>query len=72
MKESLVAFISHLFANGLLRIDAEVYQSNIRSQGLMGKIGFSVEGRKREAHFNGQNYEEIMVYGILKKEWPGH
>lgn len=69
MKESLVVFLSYLFNIGIVRIDAEVYQSNIRSQGLMEAIGFCIEGRRREAHFNGQNYEDIIVYGLLKKEW---
>jgi [ribosomal protein S5]-alanine N-acetyltransferase len=69
MKESLTVFISHLFANGIMRIDAEVYQSNIRSQRLLEKMGFTTEGRRREAHFNGQGYEDIVVYGLLKKEW---
>lgn len=69
MKESLAVFISRLFTNGIMRIDAEVYQSNIRSQSLMEKIGFSVEGRRREAHFNGQSYEDILVFGLLKREW---
>jgi len=69
MKESLIAFISYLFDTGIVRMDAEVYQSNIRSQRLMESMGFCVEGKRREAHFNGQNYEDIIVYGLLKKEW---
>lgn len=72
MKESLTAFVGHLFNAGIVRLDAEAYQSNIRSQRLMEKLGFSVEGRKRAAHFNGRGYEDIMVYGLLKKEWSGH
>lgn len=69
MKESLIAFIEYLFNIGIVRIDAEVYQSNIRSQRLMESIGFCIEGRKREARFNGQSYEDVIVYGLLKKEW---
>jgi RimJ/RimL family protein N-acetyltransferase len=69
MKESLIAFLTNLFNRGIVRIDAEVYQSNTRSQRLVESVGFCVEGQKREAHFNGQNYEDIIVYGLLKKEW---
>lgn len=69
MKESLIAFISYSFDAGIVRIEAEAYQSNIRSQRLMESIGFCVEGRKRDAYFNGENYEDIIVYGLLKKEW---
>lgn len=71
MKESLGAFIGHLFQSGIDRIEAEVYESNERSRQLMEGIGFSIEGRKRDAHFDGKKYIDVFVYGLLRNEWMG-
>ena len=69
MKESLVAFITCIFDMGADRIEAEVYDSNEPSKHLMESIGFITEGRKRDAHHDGKQYVDMIVYGLLRKEW---
>lgn len=69
MREALRAFIGQLFENGVNRIEGEVYATNERSLALMEKLGFKIEGKKRQAHFDGTGYVDVCVYGLLRKEW---
>jgi RimJ/RimL family protein N-acetyltransferase len=44
---------------------------NARVVRQMAKVGFTLEGRRREAaHADGVWYDEL-VYGLLREEWPG-
>ncbi|MHC5037039.1 MAG: GNAT family N-acetyltransferase [Planctomycetota bacterium] len=67
-KDALRAFITHLFGQGMHRIEAEAYEKNTASISLLESLGFSREGIKREAHFNGEAYFDIMAFGLLKGE----
>jgi [ribosomal protein S5]-alanine N-acetyltransferase len=71
MKESLRSCLGHQFDSGIDRIEAEVYDSNHPSMHLMESIGFVAEGRKRDAHHDGKKYVDVIVYGLLRKEWKG-
>jgi RimJ/RimL family protein N-acetyltransferase len=69
MREALTAFLGRLFDEGLHRVDAEAYAKNERSIRLMEGLGFRREGRKREAHFDGDSYSDIVVFGLLKGDF---
>ena len=58
-----------MFSKNLHRIDAEVYEFNKRSIKLLRYLGFKIEGLKREAHFDGKKYHNIVVLGLLKKDF---
>ena len=72
MKESLRSYLGQLFNSGIDRIEAEVYDSNLPIKHLMESIGFVAEGRKRDAHFDGKRYIDVVVYGLLRNEWTGN
>lgn len=56
------------FSKGLSRIGLDVYASNIPGIRLYEKCGFQVEGRKRRARFIDNQYDDILVMGLLKPE----
>jgi RimJ/RimL family protein N-acetyltransferase len=69
MREALLAFLGRLFDEGLHRVDAEAYAVNERSIRLMEALGFVREGRKREAHFDGESYSDILAFGLLRPDF---
>lgn len=42
---------------------------NEASKQLHKKLGFRQEGIAREQYFDGQNYQDLVCFGILKDEW---
>lgn len=68
-KDALKALLAHLFARGVHRAEAEVYKFNESSLGLLESLGFNREGLKREAHFDGERYADIVVLGLLTEEF---
>ena len=36
------------------------------------RLGFREEGNLREQHFDGQNYHDVMHFGLLASEWRTH
>ena len=51
------------------RIEAEVYEFNERSLGLLESLGFKREGRKSEAHFDSERYVDVVILGLLKEDF---
>jgi RimJ/RimL family protein N-acetyltransferase len=64
-REALRCVIEHLRHDRAHRVEAEVYAFNERSAALLNGLGFSVEGRKRDAHFDGKRYADVVVMGLL-------
>jgi UDP-4-amino-4,6-dideoxy-N-acetyl-beta-L-altrosamine N-acetyltransferase len=54
---------------GIHKLNAEVLITNERSLHFHEKMGFSVEGRFRDYHFNGKKFIDVIRLGILKSEW---
>ena len=54
---------------GCHRIEARVFEYNDASQALLESIGFTQEGRRREAAFIDGKYQDILWYGVLAEEW---
>jgi RimJ/RimL family protein N-acetyltransferase len=71
MKDALRAYLGHLFEGGAHRVDAEVYESNEVSLGLLESLGFVVEGRKREACRAGGRRLDMHVLGLLERDFAG-
>lgn len=67
-KDALASLLTHLAAKGLHRVDAEVYEFNRPSRSLLEGLGFRAEGVKREAHFDGADYCDVIAYGLLARE----
>lgn len=71
------AGVSHVLTHGFdqqgyHRIAARVFAFNEASQGLLESLGFTLEGRHREAAFVDGEYTDVLWYGLLAAEWePG-
>ncbi len=50
-------------------IELEVFSFNERALACYKKVGFVETGRKREAHFSGGNYHDIILMDISKREF---
>ena len=71
-RDALATLLTHLFATGTHRIDAEAYLENERSRALLDGLGFVREGRKREANFTGDGYSDIVAFGLLEQDLRVH
>jgi RimJ/RimL family protein N-acetyltransferase len=61
--------LSRVFAGGLLRIELEVFASNLAAIRLYEREGFVTEGRKRCARILDGVEDDIVVMGLLRQEW---
>jgi RimJ/RimL family protein N-acetyltransferase len=62
--------LSRMFDCGMLRVELEVFSSNLPAIKLYERAGFVTEGRKRLARVLDGVEDDILVMGILRKEWP--
>jgi UDP-4-amino-4,6-dideoxy-N-acetyl-beta-L-altrosamine N-acetyltransferase len=53
----------------LHKLNAEVLITNESSLHFHEKMGFTVEGRFRDFHFNGDKFIDVIRLGILESEW---
>ena len=67
--EAIVAFGFNRL--NLYRLEAEVVDGNVPSMKLMKKLGFTEEGRLREAKFVNGKYHDLLRYGMLRREYGG-
>jgi RimJ/RimL family protein N-acetyltransferase len=69
-KEAMKLLLEYGFYNyGLERITANTLEINIPAQKLLEKLGFTLEGKEREAiYFGGKKYDRY-IYGILVEEY---
>lgn len=54
----------------LHRIQLDVYEGNARGIHVYEKVGFQVEGRRRQALFKYGKYHDVIVMGLLRGELP--
>lgn len=71
-KDALQALIARLLSQGVHRIEAEAYEFNHVSIGLMQSLGFKREGLKRQAHYDGDGYADVAVLGLLAQDFLPH
>ena len=68
--EAATAVLDYGFmALGLNRISAGHFARNPASGRVMEKIGMIVEGTARQDMIKWGNYEDLVLYGILRNEW---
>ena len=53
----------------LHRLELDVFSFNKRAQRVYEKMGFKMEGIRRDAIFDGQNYADDIIMSILEDEW---
>jgi RimJ/RimL family protein N-acetyltransferase len=56
---------------GLRRITANAVAPNEGSIAVLGRLGFTHEGTRREKTMVDGEYVDLELYGLLRREWPG-
>jgi len=69
--ESVRLAMGHAFAVGLHRVELDVYDFNTRARHVYEKLGFVVEGTKRDALRFDDGWVDCHVMGLLASEWRG-
>ncbi|KAG1729939.1 acyl-CoA N-acyltransferase [Suillus lakei] len=54
---------------GLNRLSLGVFANNARAIAVYEKLGFVMEGRKRQAVWMDNRWEDVLTMGILRDEW---
>jgi RimJ/RimL family protein N-acetyltransferase len=66
----LEAMMEHAFGKlNFYRLEAEVIEYNERALKLVEMLGFTMEGRLRQAKYSDGKYHDILRFGILKHEF---
>ena len=70
MTEALRKILTYGFSNMKLnRVEAFVNHGNIRSTGILGKLGFQLDGILREYERNQGQFVNQYCFSLLKAEW---
>lgn len=70
MTRALKSLIAYGFKElGLNRIEVRVAVENKKSRALPERLGFTEEGRLREAERLYDHYVDHIIYGLLTEEW---
>jgi ribosomal-protein-serine acetyltransferase len=65
------ALILHLLDDlDLHRVTIRAAPDNARSRAIAERLGFTQEGVLREAGWSSPGYHDLVVYGLLDREWP--
>lgn len=54
---------------GLYKVCGQALGFNERSIAFHKTLGFSEEGRLREQHFDGNQFHDVVCFGLLNREW---
>ncbi|HET7324767.1 MAG TPA: GNAT family protein [Halococcus sp.] len=69
-KEAVSLVIESVFRTfDIHGIGAAAFDYNAASRGLLESLGFTEEGREREARFIDGKYRDVYQYGLLRREW---
>lgn len=62
--------LSHAFRNlNLRRIELSVLNDNARAKHVYEKLGFQIEGVKKQAVYKNGKFKDMAFYAILKDDW---
>ncbi|WP_092556382.1 GNAT family N-acetyltransferase [Actinoplanes derwentensis] len=69
--EAVSAVLDRLFrVQGVHKVTGECDARNVRSAGLMERLGFQREGLLRQQTFIKGEWTDDLLYGLLATEWP--
>jgi RimJ/RimL family protein N-acetyltransferase len=69
--EAVRLSVGHAFAVGLHRVELEVYDFNPRARHVYEKVGFVLEGTRREALRFDDGWVDCHLMSVLASEWAG-
>ena len=67
--EAVSALIGYLFASGQRRVFADTDPDNTASNGLLTRLGFTLEGRLRGEWETHIGVRDSLIWGLLAEEW---
>ena len=68
--EAAARMIEHLVADvGVHRIEASTHPRNVASNRVLERLGFTLEGVKRESYWLGDAVSDDAMWGLLAREW---
>lgn len=68
--EAVMMMVDYLFlSQNITRIQAETHTENSASQRVLEKAGFTREGTKRQASFVRGQWQDDVLFSILREEW---
>lgn len=72
LKASLTRFFQYIFDSlDMNKLEVRFVPSNIRSAQLAERMGCKIEGVLRDNYFVNGKLEDLVVTGILRREWMG-
>jgi ribosomal-protein-serine acetyltransferase len=64
--------LRHLFQDLLLnRVEIQCATENSKSAAIPRRLGFTLEGTRREAELVNGKFYDLLVFSMLRKEWKG-
>ena len=67
-----ILMVEYLFrARQLHRLEMQCAVDNVRSRAIPEKLGFRLEGIRRESTWIATEFADHAVYGLLENEWSG-
>ena len=71
-REAVSLMISFLFeVEGYRRIFADTDPDNMGANGLLTRLGFTLEGRLRSEWETHLGVRDSLIWGLLREEWSG-
>ncbi len=68
--EASVLLLDYAFGVlGCHKVNLDFFEYNARAQALYEKLGFVVEGRRRENHWSRGRYWDEVLMGVTAEEW---
>ena len=72
MTDAARALTRHAFSEwGLNRVEIRCAVENRRSAAIPQRLGFTEEGLLRQAFRVGGVFQDLRLFGMLRKDWPG-
>ena len=72
MREALYAILDFGFNQMKLnRIEADASAANMASIKLLNSLNFQQEGIQREQYFDKGQFYDLLLFGLLRREWTG-
>jgi RimJ/RimL family protein N-acetyltransferase len=69
--EAVRAVLARVFATGVHKVAAECDARNEASARLLGRLGFTREGRRHEHTWSKGEWTDDLLFGLLSRDWAG-